>query len=240
SEYSEESSSDVPLVFQQHVGSTRNSAVAGNVRPRLVPPETPTSGLATAFSSLATNQQQQQPQPPVHGAVVSRYPPHQRPIAYAQQGAGAIRLPPIESFDQAQALGSPPHTSSLSILTDVALGRTATTNRPTHVQQQQQPAIHVQVPPNHPHYDPHEQQRRAGHPDELGQQSLHSQSQLQPPPEDPSQSRYSTSTGESDVSTNYASSVDGRQSPDSSSRAYIRRLSHRLHNTHIEQEPANT
>ncbi|KAJ1811191.1 hypothetical protein LPJ77_000233 [Coemansia sp. RSA 2523] len=233
SEYSEESSSDVPLVIQ-HANAGHVSTFAQSRHG--MPPETPTAGLSTAFSSLGTSHHHQPPmaehRPLHHGAIspgTTQYS-HHRPMSYLPS-TGSIRLPPIESFDQAQALGSPPHTSSLSILTDVALGRTATRPPPSAAHPQPPPLIHPPV--MHPPLPQPPSQQHNANPDDIGQQS-----QLQPP-EDP-HSRYTTSTGESDVSANNASSFDSRQSPESTSRAYIRRLSHRLHHTHIEQEPADT
>ncbi|KAJ2296004.1 hypothetical protein IWW55_005252 [Coemansia sp. RSA 2706] len=206
----DESNSDVPLVFQ-HASTSRISAAIAAHAHLGQPPETPTSGLATAFSSLATG----------HPRIAD---PHHRPPTYAQTPSGSIRLPPIESFDQAQALGSPPNTSSLAILTDVALGRTTAPPSTSVVRPQQQPLMHPPLP-RPPSGQPHN--------DDIGQES-----RLQPP-DDP-HSRYTTSTADSDFSNTYGSSFDSRQSPDPSSRSYIRRLSHRLHNTHIEQEPADT
>ncbi|KAJ2076443.1 hypothetical protein H4R24_005692, partial [Coemansia sp. RSA 988] len=138
-DYSEDSSSDVPLVMQQTRGSEHVYRTAEAVYERQHPnmqPDTPTSGLATAFRSLATTHHQHmaeshRPHTAGNTAATGRVSPyvHHRISSFTrmQSGAGSFRLPPIESFDQAHPLTSPPSTSSLSILTDVALGHSGTT-----------------------------------------------------------------------------------------------------------------
>ncbi|KAJ2850507.1 hypothetical protein IWW36_001823 [Coemansia brasiliensis] len=236
-EVSDESSSDVPLVIQQRSAA---QAMAHGHTQYGMPPETPTSGLTMAFRSLDTGHRVSEPLSQHHGAISPpaarlSHPHHQPAAPYPQSTIGSIRLPPIESFDHAQALGSPPSTSSLAILTDVALGHTSSSLPPplsvpavrTHPAPQ---VMHPPLPqppaqyPQHPH---------------VSAEDTNQQSQLYPPSDD-HHSRHTTSTAESDVSTNYASSFDSRQSPDINSRAYIRRLSHRLHHTHIEQESADS
>ncbi|KAJ2448848.1 hypothetical protein EV183_005218 [Coemansia sp. RSA 2336] len=197
---SDGSSSDVPLVVQQRRAGQPIAAQYG------MPPETPTAGLTTAFRSLDTG----------HGALSpTARQPHRPAAPYPPSTIGSIRLPPIESFDHAQALASPPSTSSLAILTDVALGHSSLAPRPP---------LHPPLPRPPAHY-PHQP---------VSPEDSNQQSQLHPP----DHSHHSTSA-ESDVSTHYASS-DSRLSPDFASRAYIRRLSHRLHHTHLEQEPADS
>ncbi|KAJ1861838.1 hypothetical protein LPJ78_005088 [Coemansia sp. RSA 989] len=227
---SDGSSSDIPLVVQQR-GAGQPMASA---HPQYgMPPETPTSGLTTAFRSLDTGHRVSEPLSQRHSAIsppASRFSHPHRPTApYPQNAIGSIRLPPIESFDHAQALGSPPSTSSLAILTDVALGHTSSSLAPP-------PSVPAIRPhPMHPSLPRPPSQYPHPH---VSAEDTNQQSQLYPPSDE--HSRHTTSTAESDVSTNYASSFDSRQSPDINSRAYIRRLSHRLHHTHLEQESADS
>ncbi|KAJ2400525.1 hypothetical protein GGI23_001981 [Coemansia sp. RSA 2559] len=220
-------------------------------RPTFQQPETPTMGLATAFNTLATahrhNRHYHSPLPfsqsPAIGGGGStsntlRYTqPHSYRHALPPFSSGPIRLPPIESFDHAQALSSPPQTSSLAMLTDVALGRTSEqSSTPVHGQQHiLPPSIHM-MPPN-PHPLPPRQQQQQGRPRSAS--DVEQQSYLDIP-EDSQASRHTTSA-ESDMSS-VPSSFDSRQSiysNDKTSRAHIRRLSRRLHNTHLEQEHAD-
>ncbi|KAJ1903758.1 hypothetical protein LPJ81_002888 [Coemansia sp. IMI 209127] len=228
------SGSDTPLVLH---------------RPVFQQPETPTMGLTAAFNTLATahrhNRHYHNPLPfsqsPAIGGSTSntlRYTqPHSFRHALPPLSSGPIRLPPIESFDHAQALSSPPQTSSLAMLTDVALGRTSEQSSPSvHGQQHiHPPSIHM-IPPN-PHPLPPRQQQQQGRPRSAS--DVEQQSYLDIP-EDPQTSRYTTSA-ESDMSS-VPSSFDSRQSiysNDKTSRAHIRRLSRRLHHTHLEQEHAD-
>ncbi|KAJ1662832.1 hypothetical protein IW140_005540 [Coemansia sp. RSA 1813] len=243
------SGSDTPLVHQ---------------RPIFQQPETPTMGLTAAFNTLATahrhhHYHHRSPLPfsqsshPVGGGSsniatttstsntlrYSQQPPsyrHALPPLPFSRGAGPIRLPPIESFDHAQALSSPPQASSLAMLTDVALGRTSRPSTSLHGQQHippPPPSIHTIPPIPHP-LPPQQQQGRPRSASDIEQQSYLDI------PEDPQTSRYTTSA-ESDMSS-VPSSFDSRQSifsNDKTSRARIRRLSRRLHNTHLEQEYAD-
>ncbi|KAJ2800516.1 hypothetical protein H4R21_003146 [Coemansia helicoidea] len=232
SDYSEDSSSDVPLLAQHASGAlSAVSYAAQQYRPAAqppqpqlqpgmygIPPETPTAGLATAFRSLATTRPRAPPSTsyhhPHHGH--SQHP-HHRPPAFSQTATAPIRLPPIASFDHAQALGSPPNTSSLAILTDVALGRGA--GRPTA------PALYPPLPRPPGHFG---HRHHYSDPENSGQQSHDP-----PPPEGRPRPQYARSAGASE-----ASSLDSCHSADGVSRAFIRRLSRRLHDTHIEQEHA--
>ncbi|KAJ2610946.1 hypothetical protein H4S08_003392 [Coemansia sp. RSA 1365] len=240
-EYSEDSSSDVPLVMQQTRDDVHTYRAAEAVYERTHPgihPDTPTSGLSTAFRSLATTHHHRMPEThgphtPGNTTATGRISPyvHHRISTFTQtqSGAGSFRLPPIESFDQAHALTSPPSTSSLSILTDVALGHSSTTTRPeptTNQQPPQPPLMHPPLPrlPSQHH--------QTGSADDIGQDSRIN------PPED-SYSRQNTPAYESELSTNIPSSFDSRNSDIIHARSTIRRLSHRLKHTHIEQEPAD-
>ncbi|PIA13625.1 hypothetical protein COEREDRAFT_11143 [Coemansia reversa NRRL 1564] len=241
-DYSEDSSSDVPLVMQQTRDNIHAYRAAEAVYERSHPgihPDTPTSGLSTAFRSLATTHHQHiaeshLPHTPGNTAATGRISPYvHHPIpsfTQTQSGAGSFRLPPIESFDQAHALTSPPSTSSLSILTDVALGHSSTTTarpEPTTSQQPPQPPIMHPPLPRLP-----SQHHQTGSADDIGQESQTH------PPED-SYSRHNTPACESELSTNFPSSFDSRNSDTIHARSTMRRLSHRLKNTHIEQEPAD-
>ncbi|KAJ2094141.1 hypothetical protein GGI16_005646 [Coemansia sp. S142-1] len=168
-------------------------------------PETPTAGLTAAFNSLGTEH--------THGA--SRYT--RRPTAPLHRPNpvhdAPIRLPPIQSFDQAPMprITTPPRSSSwLNVLTDAALDDSR--RRPQPV-----------LPPPPPH------SRRPQSPSDVQQSS----SPHLRPPED-SRSRHSYTTSESDA----PSSVDSRQesTPDAFTRARVQKLSRRLHHTHIDHE----
>ncbi|KAJ2813778.1 hypothetical protein H4S07_000421 [Coemansia furcata] len=183
-------------------------------------PETPTAGLTAAFSSLGTEH-------PLHGAPpYSRRPavpppppqphrPHSNPVR-----APPIRLPPIQSFDQAHQplprITTPQRSASwLNVLTDAALDDRNLQTRPAA------PYPILPVPPPHT--------RRAQSPSDVQQSS----SPHLRPPED-SRSRHSnTPSAESD-----GTSVDSRQesTPDAFTRARVQKLSRRLGRTHIDHE----
>ncbi|KAJ2862304.1 hypothetical protein GGH94_004359 [Coemansia aciculifera] len=174
-------------------------------------PETPTAGLTAAFTSLGTE----------HSLGASRYTrrpaaplhrPHSNPIHHAP-----IRLPPIQSFDQAHhplpRITTPPRSSSwLNVLTDAALDDSR--RRPQPV-----------LPPPHPH------SRRPQSPSDVQQSSS---PHLRPPEDSRSRHSNTPSAGESDA----PSSVDSRQesTPDAFTRARVQKLSRRLHHTHIDHE----
>ncbi|KAJ2786589.1 hypothetical protein GGI15_001394 [Coemansia interrupta] len=232
----DDSGSDTPLV-QGHVAPHPRLPLP--LPPHHAPamaaagPETPTAGLAAAFSSLATTAAGAMP-----GAPAARFAPPQRyagpggqqpggyrahapaPLPFAHS-TGAIRLPPIASFDQAHPRPRPaPPASSLAILTDVALS--------SHTPPATQPLPPVYPPyPMHPPHDPRSPQRPP--PDDSEQLSL------QPP--DDARSRHTT-TGESDLSTNYASSADNDEAHDrdAAMESNIQRLSRRLRDTHLDQD----
>ncbi|KAJ1720454.1 hypothetical protein LPJ53_004924 [Coemansia erecta] len=240
----DDSGSDTPLV-QGHVASHARFPrlplpLSHHPHPPVisVAPETPTTGLTAAFNSLATTSSSS-----MSNASATRFAPAQHyaghvgqpggyrahapaPLPFAHT-PGTIRLPPIASFDQAhpRARPMPTSASSLAILTDVALS--------SHPSPHPTPPLTQQLPPvyppyqAHPPHDPRSPQRPP--PEDSEQLSL----QL---PDD-ARSRHTT-TGESDLSTNYASSVDNDDTHDrdAAMESNIQRLSRRLRDTHLDQD----
>ncbi|KAJ1737406.1 hypothetical protein LPJ72_000513 [Coemansia sp. Benny D160-2] len=253
------SGSDTPLVQHRRAAFPQHGGGAFHQQHHQQP-ETPTMGLTAAFNTLATVHRQHYHHhhpaqlPPASSAAAtssSSRPPLQysQPPAYHHalpplpfmRGAGPVRLPPIESFDHAQPQPQPqPQSrppSSLAMLTDVALRRSPPS---LHAMPQQDPQNQNQQNPQNPQNmsrrHQHGRQRTAS--DAVEQQSLLDV------PEDPHNSSRHTTSAESDMSS-VPSSFDSRQSlhhrfsNDNLTRAHIRRLSRRLHDTHLEQEYAD-
>ncbi|KAJ2372799.1 hypothetical protein GGI05_007576 [Coemansia sp. RSA 2603] len=240
-----DSGSDTPLVQQGYIATHASFPrlplpLSRHPHPPVISmgPETPTTGLTAAFNSLATTSSSSAPPAEAarfesahhyarHVGQTAGYRAHApAPLPFAQ-ATGTIRLPPIASFDQAhpRVRHMPTSASSLAILTDVALS--------SHPSPHPTPPLVQQLPPvyppyhSHPHQDPRSPQRPP--PEDSEQLSL------QPP--DDARSRHTT-TGESDMSTNYASSVDNDDTHDRNvaMESNIQRLSRRLRDTHLDQD----
>ncbi|KAJ2720968.1 hypothetical protein GGI07_004281 [Coemansia sp. Benny D115] len=204
------SSSDTPLQARQ-----RNWAAAATVVATAdSAPETPTAGLTAAFGTLA--------------------PPSSHPPA---RSSTAIRLPPITSFDKAQAQDqaqAQARPSSLAILTDVALSRTHPPRRPHRASLSSHP--HSVQPTDASLLSP--SLPASARSDDQPASDVEQQSLLRPPD---SHSRHSTTTGESDASSLYASSVDLSTSPkpDAALDTSINRLSRQLQDASLDQDSAS-
>ncbi|KAJ1822478.1 hypothetical protein LPJ75_000395 [Coemansia sp. RSA 2598] len=212
-------------------------------------PETPTMGLTAAFGSLATSTQQRPLIPPAASdpsLAPARYPRRTDAGLPFAQTSGAIRLPPITSL-----VASAP-SSSLSMLTDIALSSTAGTTvarqrptsaliRPSTPLADDPPGRHIPAPlappPTNPPYIsiPALPDRRET---EQSRQDIDQESGLLQPPDD-AHSRHSTTTGSDDLSSNTGDEYDDPAHLDSTMDSSINKLSRKLQNTYLDQDSSS-
>ncbi|KAJ1879206.1 hypothetical protein H4R99_002586 [Coemansia sp. RSA 1722] len=238
------SNSDTPLVATQQVQPLQSHypprlslhTASSAPLPTHLLPETPTMGLTAAFGTLSTPSRPTNPlpassDPPLSAARYPRRPDTSLPFSL---NSGTIRLPPITSL-----VGNPPSSSSLSMLTDIALSATrrpatsAVRSPATQPQSRHRSSFTSTNPPylsipSLPNRPDAEQPR----------EDTEQQSALLQPPED-AHSRHSTTTGSEDLSSNNGDDYDDSLHLDLNMDSSINKLSRKLQNTYLDQDSSS-